>query len=563
MACNLVINCKKPIHKIANGYKFPKRGAQVLLDIVFRGARIVDGTGTPWYMGDVGVLNGSIAALGNLSRESARSAIDVGGRVLAPGFIDIHTHSDFVVFRDPVMLSKLAQGVTTQVAGQCGQSAAPLDEKYIPLLESYLGFIMGGAKVSWNWRTFGEWLKEVEKLPLALNFAPCLGHGTLRVAVMGFEDRKATGEEIARMKNHVREAMEAGAFAFTSGLIYPPGVYTPKEELWELSAILKETGGFYMTHMRAESGGLLESVAETVELGRRAGVPVHISHHKALGRDNWGLVNRSLKMIDEARAEGVDVTIDQYPYNYCSTTLRACLPPWAQAGGVEAIRQRLADPQTRGKIAKEIEDSLSNPCGWESMLRHAGGAEGTLVMYCPNTQQWEGKTLQEIASATNASPIDALFDIISANNGNDAACYAAIGDDDIKTILAHPATMIGSDSIPAAEGTKAHPRGFGTNPRVIAKYVREEKTISLEQAVYKMTGMPSARLGLQKKGLIRVGMDADIVIFDPQNIQDKATYEEPTLLASGMDYVYIGGNKTMEGGAYTGAATGKVLRRGI
>ena len=536
-----------------------------MLDIVFCGSRIIDGTGTPWYMGDVGVLDGRIAALGNLSKESARTVVDVGGRVLAPGFIDIHTHSDFVVFRDPVMLSKLAQGVTTQVVGQCGQSAAPLNEKYISLLESYLGFIMGGAKVSWNWRTFDEWLKEVEKLPLALNLATCLGHGTLRVAVMGFEDRKATDEEIAQMKNHVKEAMSAGAFALTSGLIYPPGVYTPKEELWEMAAILKETGGIYMTHMRAESAGLLEAMAETIELGRRAGVPVHISHHKALGRDNWGLVNRSLEMVNEARVEGIDVTIDQYPYNYCSTSLRACLPPWAQAGGVEAICKRLADPRERERIAKEIEDSipLSKPCGWESMLRHSGGAEGALVMYCPNTRQWEGKTLQEIAAAMKVTPIEALFEIIGANNGSDAACYAAIGDDDIKTVLAHPATMIGSDSIPAAEGAKAHPRGFGTNSRVIAKYVREEKALSLEQAVYKMTAMPSARLGLQKKGLIRVGMDADIVIFDPENVRDKATYEEPTLLASGMDYVYVGGKKTMEGGAYTGTAAGKVLRKEV
>ena len=536
-----------------------------MLDVVFRGARIIDGTGTPWYLGDVGVLDGRIAAVGKVSKENARSVVDVGGRFLAPGFIDIHTHSDFVVFRDPVMLSKLAQGVTTQAAGQCGLSAAPVNEKYISLLESYSGFTMGGAKISWNWRTFGEWMKETEKLPLALNLAPCLGHGTLRVAVMGFEDRKATDTEIERMKNHVKEAMNAGAFALTSGLIYPPGVYTPREELWELAAVLKETGGIYMTHMRAESSGLLESVAETVELGRRAGIPVHISHHKALGRDNWGLVDRSLKMMDEARAEGIDVTADQYPYNYCSTSLRACLPPWAQAGGVEAIRGRLADPQLRKKIAEEIEDSLSlsKPCGWESMMRHAGGAEGTLVVYCPDTQQWEGKTLQEIAAAMKIPPIEALFEIISANNGNDLACYAAIGDDDIKTVLAHPATMVGSDSVPAAEGSKAHPRSFGANPRVIAKYVREEKTLSLEKAVHKMTGMPSARLGLQSKGIIRVGMDADIIVFAPENIRDEATYEDPTLLASGIDYVYVGGSKTMEGGVYAGTAAGKVLKRGF
>jgi N-acyl-D-amino-acid deacylase len=329
-----------------------------MLDIVFRGAKIVDGAGGPWYRGDVGVLNGRIVAVGRLSGESAREIVDVGDRVLSPGFIDIHTHADFVIFRDPVMVSKLAQGVTTQAGGQCGQSAAPVDEKYVSLLESYLGFVLAGTKMSWNWRTFDEWLKEVEKLPLAVNLATFLGHGTLRVAVMGFEDRKATSREMEQMRNHLREAMSAGSFGLTSGLIYPPGVYTPKEELWELAGILQETGGLYLSHMRNESGGLLDAVAETIELGRRAGVPIQISHHNACGRDNWGAVKRSLQMVDEARAEGIDVTIDQYPYEYSSTSVRAILPPWAQADGVEAICKRLADPAARAKIAKEIEASL-------------------------------------------------------------------------------------------------------------------------------------------------------------------------------------------------------------
>jgi N-acyl-D-amino-acid deacylase len=425
----------------------------VLFDILFRGAKIVDGSGAPWYRGDVGVNNGRIAAVGKLSKENANQVIDVCDRVLCPGFIDVHTHSDFIVFRDPVMLPKLRQGVTTQMVGQCGQSAAPVNEKYAGLLESYLGFIMAGTKISWNWKTFDEWLKEVEKLPLAVNMATCLGHGTLRAAVMGFEDREATPEEMGQMKAHMREAMEAGSFGLTSGLIYPPGVYAPKEEMWSLAEVLAETGGLYLTHMRGESGGLLEAVAETIELGRRAGIPVQISHHKALGKDNWGLVTESLKMVDKARAEGIDVTIDQYPYNNCSTSVRACLPPWAQAGGVHAICDRLADPGTRAKIAEEIKISLdtSKPCGWESMLRHGGGAAGALVVYCPNTPQWEGKNLHEISAAMNVDPVEAAFRIIESNKGSDLACYAAIGDEDIKTVLGHPATMVGADSIPPAD----------------------------------------------------------------------------------------------------------------
>ncbi len=535
-----------------------------MFDILFRGAKIIDGTGAPWYRGDVGVKDGRIAAVGELSKEDAKEKIDVCDRILCPGFIDVHTHSDFVVFRDPVMLSKLHQGITTQFVGQCGQSAAPVNEKTRELLESYLGFILAGTKISWNWKTFDDWLKEVEKLPLALNMATCLGHGTLRVAVMGFEDRKATSTEIETMKNLLREGMEAGSFGLSTGLIYPPGVYTPKEELLELAEVLRETGGLYMTHMRNESAELLNGVAETIELGRLGGIPVQISHHKVLGKENWGLVKKSLQMVDEAREEGIDVTIDQYPYNNCSTSVRACLPPWAQAGGVQSICERLENRETREKIAEEIRVSMdmSKPCGWESMLRHGGGPEGALVVYCPNTPQWEGKNLREIASAMNMDPVESAFEIIMKNNGNDLACYAAISDDDIKTVLSHPATMIGSDSIPPAEGAKAHPRSFGSHSRVIAKYVREEKTLTIENAVQKMTALPAARFGLQRKGLIRPGMDADMLIFDEKKVLDKATYEKPTELAQGMDIVLIGGNKVLDGGSYTGTASGTVIRKG-
>ncbi len=536
----------------------------MMFDTVFKNARIVDGTAAPWRRGDVGVSGGKITAVGDLSKDGARDVIDVDDRILCPGFIDVHTHSDFVVFRDPVMLSKLRQGVTTQLTGQCGQSAAPVSEKYVALLESYLGFIMAGTKVSWNWRTFDEWLKEAEKLPLAFNLAPCLGHGTLRVAVMGFENRTATAREMEQMKSLMREALDAGCFGFTSGLIYPPGVFTPREELWELATLLRGSGGVYLTHMRSESGGMLDSVEETIELGRRAGVPVQISHHKALGRDNRGAVKESLKMVGRARAEGIDVTIDQYPYDYCSTSLRACLPPWAQADGVDAVCARLTDPETRAKIAGEIRATLdmSKPCDWESMLRHGGGAAGALVSYCPKTPQWEGKNLEEIAKATNTDPVEAAFDIITANRGNDLACYAAINDDDIETVLRHPATMVGSDSIPAAEGAKTHPRSFGTHPRVLALYVREKKILPLEHAIHKMTGMPAARFGLAKKGIVRPGMDADLLVFDPNSIRDNATYENPTLFSTGIDCVCVNGYKTMENGAHTGNSGGGVIRKG-
>ncbi len=532
-------------------------------DVLFLNAKIVDGAGTPWYRGDVAVKDGKIAEIGALAGARAKEVADVAGRVLCPGFIDVHTHSDFVIFRDPVMREKLAQGVTTQLLGQCGESAAPVKDKYLDLLITYMGFVMAGADVKWTWHSFDEWLCEVEKLKLAGNVAPCVGHGTIRVAVMGFEDRPADAKELAEMKDLLREAMDAGCYGMSSGLIYPPGVFTPALEIQELASVLSETGGIYFSHMRNESGGLLQSVEEILELGRRAKIPVQISHHKALGRDNWGMVTKSLKMVDEARAEGVDVTIDQYPYRRCSTSVRACLPPWVQEGGVPSICKRLEDPEIRAKVTKEIEESLdmSKPCSWESMMRHAGGPAGGLVIYCPATPQWEGRNLREIADAMGKTPIEAAYDIIMANNGNDLACYDTIDEADLKTVLAHPATMIGSDSIPASPGGKAHPRSYGTNPRILGKYVREEKTLSLETAVYKMTGLPSSRLGLQHKGLVREGMDADLVVFDPATVRDRGTYDNPSLPPLGIDSVYVAGQKVIDMGEYTGATPGKVLRR--
>lgn len=532
-------------------------------DWLLRNARIVDGTGSPWYRGDVGVKDGRIARIGRIPKGEAEQVANVADKILAPGFIDIHTHSDFSMFGDPVMLNKLTQGVTTQMLGQCGMSAAPVDGRTLSMLQAYSGFIRGGVDPDWGWRTFDEWLTHADDLKLAGNVAPAVGHGTIRIAVMGFDNRNATREEMERMKELTREAMRSGCFALTSGLIYPPGVYAPDEELWELAGVLAETGGFYMSHMRSESTDLVKSVADTIEVGRRAGVPVQISHHKALGRDNWGKVEETLALVDAARREGLDVTMDQYPYTRCSTSARACLPPWAQEGGVDEVRRRLLDPDTRRRIIDEIEASLdtSRNCNWENMLRHAGGPAGALILCVPATPRWEGMNLQEIGRTMDKSPIEALLDLIVANEGRDLACYDAMSDDDLKRVMVHPATMIGSDSIPAAPGAKTHPRSFGTHTRVLGKYVREEKTLTLEEAVHKMTAFPAARLGLQRKGLVREGMDADLVVFDPDTIGDRATFEDPTRSSDGVERVFVNGVEVLEKGEPADARPGKVLRR--
>ncbi len=531
-------------------------------DWVLRGGKVVDGTGGAWFKADVALNGGTIVKVGKIPVGSGNRESDITGKVLAPGFIDAHTHSDLAMFGDPVMLNKLTQGVTTQVLGQCGISLAPTAPATLEALKSYVGFITAGVEEDWNWTSYSDWLSRVEKLKLAWNVIPCVGHGTIRIAAMGFDERESTKEEMERMKALTREAMQAGCFALTSGLIYPPGVYSPEEELWEIASVLAETGGIYMSHMRSESGDLVESVAETIELGRRAGIPVQVSHHKASGKENWGKVKETLALVDAAREEGIDVTIDQYPYTRCSTSIRAILPPWAQEGGVSKICDRLNCPETRKAIAAEIELSMtSESCDWESMLRLSGDPSGAWVVYVPSTPRWEGKNLQQMSEITGKNPIECAFDLITANNGKDLACYDAMSGSDVEMVMRHPATMIGSDSIPAAKGAKAHPRSYGTHTRILSKYVREDKILSLEEAVRKMTSFPAARFGLSKKGIIREGMDADIVVFDENEVQDLATFDDPIRCSTGIEKVFVGGIHVLEGGVHTGAFPGKLLRR--
>ena len=527
-------------------------------DVLIKNARIVDGTGAPWFLSDVAVKNGRIAAIAKFSDDTeAVEVIDGTGKVLAPGFIDIHTHSDFLLLRDPLILSKLRQGVTTQGIGQCGLSPAPIRTDKVEMLDQYLGFIKAGAEPDWSWRSFGEWLEVLEKLDLGTNVAAFMGQGTIRLNVMAFDDRPASSEEIAEMAGLVAKSMEEGAFGMTSGLIYPPGVYSSEEEIIAVCRGLKKRNGLYESHMRSESGGVVRGIEETLKVAGKNNIPVQVSHHKALGKENWGLVNQTLGAVEKARVNGIDITLNQYPYTSCSTTLRSILPPWVHEGGVDSVIERLKDKTLRSRIKEQIE---SDP-DWENMYLHAGGSSGVRILYSPRTQGYEGKNLDEIAEEMRISPLDAAFEVIIANKGSDNACYDAISEDDVKTVMKSPYVMIASDSIPSAPGAKTHPRTNGTQPRVLGRYVREEKTLSLEEAVWKMSGFPAWRLGLQKKGIIREGMDADLVLFDPETIRDGATYEDPFLEPVGIDYVYVNGVKTVDHGKHTGKRCGKVLKK--
>ncbi|MBN1333392.1 MAG: D-aminoacylase [Synergistales bacterium] len=527
-------------------------------DLIIKNARIYDGTRTPWFRGDVGVTGGKIEYIGKLPPDIvATEVIDANNSVLCPGFIDIHAHSDFMLLRDSVMLSKLSQGVTTQIIGMCGVSPAPVSEETLDLLDQYVGFTKAGAKPDWNWRSVGDWLSVLEKLDLGTNVGTYVGQGTIRIAVMGFADRNPTTGELSAMKQLVEDSMEQGAVGLSSGLIYPPGVYSSRDEIISICKGLMNKHGIYESHVRSESYGVVDGVKETIEVGERLGIPVQISHHKAAGKDNWGLVKLTLDEVEKARARGVDITVNQYPYTACSTTLRAILPPWVHEGGVGKLIERLRNTDYRKRIKEEIKTQTS----WENFIKHCGNYNGVYLLYTPQTPEFEGKSLKEAAEITGKDELDTAFDIIIENQGLDTAGYEVMSEEDVKYVLKHPSVIVASDSIPAAPGAKSHPRAFGTNPRVLGKYVREEKTLSMEEAIWKMTGFPAARMGLWTKGLIRIGMDADIVLFDPETVKDQATFADPFKEAQGIEYVIVCGKIVVKEGKYTGISAGKVIRK--
>ncbi len=527
-------------------------------DLVIRNARIVDGTNAPWFRGDVGVRNGRIEYVGPLPEDvSCASEIDAGGEVLAPGFIDMHTHNDFLLLKDPATVPKLKQGVTTIMIGQCGISAAPISKEKVDLLDSYTGFVKAGVTPEWNWRSFGEYLDVLGGLELGVNVGSFVGHGTIRLNVLGFESRNPSGGELEEMRSLAHRAMEEGAFGMTSGLIYPPGVYSTSGEVEEIARGLKDRQGLYLSHMRNESTDVVRSVHETVAVAEKAGIPGQVLHHKACGRKNFGKVRDTLAVLEKARERGVDMTVDQYPYAASSTTLRSILPPWVHEGGVAKVIERLSDPVLRERLKQEILTTDD----WENMLLSSGGAEGVLLLYAPLTPQYEGKTLPEIGETMGKDPLDAAFDVIVANKGSDTACYFMLDDDDVKYVIKHPLVMVASDTIPSAPGAKCHPRTNGTFPRVLGKYVREEKTLRLEEAVWKMSGFPATRLGLSSKGFVKAGMDADLVLFNPDTVLDGATFEDPFGDPKGISHVFVAGRLAMKNGEYTGAAAGRVLRK--
>lgn len=532
-----------------------------MFDTLILDGRVVDGAGNPWLRADVGIRDGKIVEIGDLGSASAHRIIHAKNLVASPGFIDIHSHSDFALIRDPKAESKIRQGVTTEVIGNCGLSAAPMRENTRKLLEKYLEPVR--FKVKLNWSTMGEYLNQLEKQGIALNIASLVGHGTVRIAVMGFDNRPPIEGELDDMKTLVSQSMEDGVFGMSSGLIYPPGCYSDARELTELCRVVGKYGGTYTTHIRNEGDALIESVREAIEIGKLSGVPVEISHHKATGRANWGSVKETLKMIDEAREKGFDVTCDQYPYAASCTFLSAVVPTWAHEGGTEKLIARLKDPKIRRRLAREIEEGIP---GWENPARDSGWDKIMIVsVSSEKNKDLEGKTIAEISESREENPADVTFDLLIEEEAAAMVVLFEMCEEDVHTVMKHPVTMVGSDGLAVTPSgilgeVRQHPRSYGTFPRVLGKYVREKTVLTLEEAIRKMTSFPAQKLGLRDRGLIKEGMWADITIFDPSEIVDKGTYTDPNQFPKGIKYVIVNGKLVIEKGEHTGFLAGKVLR---
>ncbi len=529
-----------------------------MFDTKIEGATVVDGTGAPGFRADVGITGEVIAAVGDLSREPAGTTLRASGLTLAPGFIDMHSHSDWRLWANRRAESKVRQGVTTEVVGNCGFSPAPVNPSFREDLRGFALYLPEGMDFSWG--SVEEYLGRFDRGGCALNVIQLVGHGTLRIAAMGLARRKPTAAELDHMKRLVAESLEGAAWGISTGLIYAPGSYAETEEIVELARVAGRHRGFYASHIRGEGAHLLTSIAEAIRIGREGELPVQVSHIKAAGRPHWGKVKDALAMIEAARAEGLDVSADVYPYTASSTTLRALLPGWALEGGLREMRERLHDPATRGRIAAEIE---SRRDGGEDHVANAGWG-GIMVAYAPGVPEAEGRRLAEIARERGVPPAEAAIDLILATDGKGYMILFQLDEADLRAALGHPHVMIGSDgSALATHGElgqgKPHPRSYGTFPRVLARYWREERVLSLEQGIHKMTGLPAKKLGLRDRGVVRVGAKADLVVFDGKTVADRATYERPHQYATGVEYVLVSGRLVIKGGEHTGSLPGRVL----
>ncbi len=529
------------------------------MDTVFSNGTIIDGTGAARFTGDIRVTDGKIAWVGDGPRDGA-DFVDAAGEIIAPGFIDFHAHTDMSLLVNPTCESKISQGVTLEVNGNCGFSDAPVLDSDARQ-QAQKSFAKWGAE--FNWSSMGEMLASLESAGTAVNFCTLVGHANLRRDVAGKQDRPASDEEIQRMQNMAAQAMDEGAVGLSTGLIYPPSCYGSIDEIARIATPVGKRGGIYATHMRSESAKILDSVRESIEVGERSGCKVQISHLKACGKSNYGKAVQALELIEEARCRGVDVTADQYPYIATCTGLDTMIPAWAHSGGVKAMRERLEDPTIRAKVKSEIEAELS-PGGY---LMDSGGFDTVVITgVTTDENRWtEGLSMTEIAKKKNEDRVDALIDFLLEEDFGVGMVHFCLSETDVHAVMKAPYTLFGSDATaravsgPLASG-KPHPRAFGTFPRILSHYVRDNKVISLELAIKKMTSLAAERLGIMDRGRIAAGFWADIVVFNPDTVRDTATFSDPKQLSVGISHVLVNGDYAVRNGKITGALPGQVIR---
>ena len=529
-------------------------------DIVVHGGRIIDGTGNPWYVGDVAIRDGRIVAIGKIPGGNSKRVIEARGLVVAPGFIDMLGQSETALLIDNRSVSKLAQGITSEITGE-GGSIAPQNAITIaaaqPSLDPY--------HLKIDWTTLDEYWQRLAKRGTPINIGTYVGAAQVREAVLGDVNRAPTAEELEKMKALVAQAMQQGALGLSTALIYPPGHYAKTEELIELARVAARYGGIYATHMRSEGQNEVAAVREALRIGQEAGLPVEIFHLKVSGKGRAGKMIDIVRMIQEARDRGQDVTADMYPYLAGATALASSLPPWVADGGLNKLLERLHDPAVRQRIKTEM--SSTGERTWENLYLDAGGAPGVMVssVVNPELKQYTGKTVAEIAAAQKNDPLDALMDFVLADKGFSGALYFIASEEDLQTGLRQPWTSIGLDANELSlDGPlfepHTHPRAFGSMPRFLGHYVRDLQLMPLEQAIRKITSLPAQRERLVGRGLIKEGFFADITIFNPDAVIDKATYTEPAQLAEGVSYVLVNGQVAFENGKATGAMAGKALK---
>jgi len=539
----------------------PQAAAPAAYDIVLAGGRIVDGTGAPWFRGDIGIRGDRIAAIGDLSSARAGRRIDAADLVVAPGFIDMLGQSEFCLLVDNRAASKITQGVTTEVTGE-GTSIAPVSERMVAdaaALYKTFGLVQ-------DWRTLDGYFRRLEdRVHPAINLATFVGAGGVRSAVVGLDDRRAAPQELERMKALVARAMEEGALGLSSSLQYMPDRFADADELVALAGVAARYGGVYLTHQRSEGNRIFESLEEVFAAAEKARIPVEIWHLKTAYKASWGKMGEVLARIEAARARGIDVTANQYPYIRASNGLDSCLPLWAREGGLEKTIARLKDPALRERIKKEMDDPTVT--AWENQWSGAGGGEGILVVSVLNQdlKKYEGRSMAEIGTMMGKDPREAVMDLVIADRGRTACVTSIMSEDDVRTALKHPLVSICTDSEAMAEdgplaGSRSHPRAWGSFPRILGKYVRDEKLLRLEEAVRKMTSLPASRVGIRDRGILRPGMFADLAVFDPAAIRDRATFEDPNHYSVGMRFVFVNGRAVVDEGKITEERPGRALR---